>query len=294
MIPFVEPPSVQIGPLTLQAFGLVVALAVLTSFALARRRFGRLGLDAAVWEHMASWLLVGGFAGAHLFAVLLYFPGLIPADPWLLLRFWEHISSFGGMLGAAAAMGLYFWLRARYLGPRQRWAYVDGVVFVFAFALMIGRSGCALVSDHPGQITDFPLAVSLETEPARDLIAGAYAAAGRVADLPPPDVLASLGFHDLGLYEMLYLGLVVVPVLLLLDRKARQPGFFTCAFVALYMPVRFGLDFLRIGDARYAGLTPAQWTALVVVVALPVMWRYVRPQAVWTSEQGISQQPRAA
>jgi hypothetical protein len=30
--------------------------------------------------------------------------------------------------------------------------------------------------------------------------------------------------------------------------------------------VRFGLDFLRIADVRYAGLTPAQWVAMIVLL----------------------------
>ena len=41
-------------------------------------------------------------------------------------------------------------------------------------------------------------------------------------------------------------------------------------FAALYFPVRFGLDMLRVSDARYLGLTPAQWGAALVTAALPL------------------------
>jgi hypothetical protein len=54
------------------------------------------------------------------------------------------------------------------------------------------------------------------------------------------------------------------------------PGTFLASFIALYMPIRFALDFLRVGDARYFGLTPAQWVAMVLFAALPILWRGVR------------------
>ena len=276
MIPFADLPPLRLGPLTVQVFGLTVAIAVLVGLAIARRRFVRFGLEPTVGERMATWLLVGGFLGAHLFAVLFYFPGEVVRDPWLLLRVWEHISSFGGMIGGLLGTVLYLWLRAPGLDRHRRWTYLDVAAFVFPFSLAIGRVGCALIHDHPGRITDFALAVSLESETARDLITYAYAAAGRSDLLPPPSVLPTLGFHDLGLYEMVYLAAVVLPALVWLDRKARPVGFFLCAFVVLYMPIRFGLDFLRVSDATYGGLTPAQWVALLALAAVPVLWRRVR------------------
>ena len=59
-----------------------------------------------------------------------------------------------------------------------------------------------------------------------------------------------------------------------LDRRPRVPGFWLFAFGALYLPVRFILDTLRVADARYATLTPAQWVVLVGLAALP--WWYRR------------------
>jgi len=133
---------------------------------------------------------------------------------------------------------------------------------------MIGRIACALAHDHPGTVTRFPLAISLRTAQAREYITGVYADAGRLAELPPAQTLAQYGFHDLGWYEFLYLAAVVVPVMLLLGRRARAPGFFLGTFILLYMPVRFSLDFLRVADVRYAGLTPAQWAALASLLGL--------------------------
>lgn len=90
-------------------------------------------------------------------------------------------------------------------------------------------------------------------------------------------------FHDLGLYEFLYLALFVVPMMLWLDRRPRRAGFFfVVSFVGLYVPVRFLLDFLRVGDVRYGPFTPAQWVAVASLALLPVLIARVRRQPVWS------------
>lgn len=266
MFPFFEHPVWHIGPLTIHAFGAAVAIAAWYGFTFARRRFEYLGLDPSVGERLGSWMLFGGFLGAHLFSVLLYFPAKLRDDPWLLLRVWEDISSFGGVIGGLIGAMLFFALRMRESTWQFRLSYLDAVAFVFPASLMIGRVGCALAHDHPGAVTSFPLAVSTEGESARTFIHAIYNDAG--LDLPAN--VAQLGFHDLGLYECLFLALIVVPLFAYWNRKARPAGFYLVAFAALYLPVRFALDTLRVSDTRYIGLTPAQWVAALVLTLLPL------------------------
>jgi len=265
MLPYFEQPVWHLGPLSIHAFGVALAAAVWFGMTFAPRRFQRLGLDPRLGERLGRWMLVGGIAGAHLFSVLLYFPDKLRDDPWLILRVWEDISSFGGVLGGIAGALLFFATRAGDVDRGQRLAYLDGIAFVFPAALAIGRLGCALAHDHPGAVTTFPLAISLESGAALDYIGGVYAAAG----LQLPNAAPTMGFHDLGLYELLFLALVVVPLFALWDRRRQPAGFYLAAFAALYLPVRFWLDTLRVADARYVGLTPAQWVAALIMAALP-------------------------
>ncbi len=285
MIPFLTQPSLAVGPLTIHAFGVIVAAAAWAGLELARRRFRRLGLDSQVGEGMAWYALGGGFVGAHLFSLLFYFPQKLAQNPLLLFKLWEDISSFGSMLGGLLGIALYLWFKAPHISRAERWAYLDVAAFAFPVSLAIGRIACSLAHDHPGTLTRFPLAVSLESEAARAYITGVYQGAGRLAEVPPVPLLAHLGFHDLGWYEFLYLGIAVVPLTFLVERRQRATavaspgGTFLALFILLYMPVRFGLDFLRVGDVRYAGLTPAQWVAGLMLLALPAVWRR-RPRAL--------------
>lgn len=278
MIPYVEQPCVQLGPLRVCAFGVIVAAAVLGGLELGRRRFVTLGLERRVGEGLACYAVVGGFLGAHLFSVLLYFPEKVARDPLVLLKLWEDISSFGSILGGLIGIWLYFRLKAPELDGVRRWAFIDVAAYVFPVSLAIGRIACSLAHDHPGTITRFPLAVSLESVSARNYITEVYRGAGRLAELPPAPVLGELGFHDLGWYEFLYLSLVVVPVVFFLARRPRPAGTFLLTFTLLYVPVRFALDFLRVSDIRYAGLTPAQWTGAAMLLLVPFVWMRGRPR----------------
>lgn len=273
MIPYFEQPCAHIGPLRLCAFGFIVAASVLAGLELGRRRFRHLGLDAGVGESLAWYAIVGGFLGAHLFSIIFYFPEKLADDPLLLLRVWEDISSFGGIIGGFLGILLFFRRKLPNADASTRLAYLDVAAFVFPVSLMIGRIACTFAHDHPGTITRFPLAISLERADARAYIAAVYENAGRVAELPPPDVLSTMGFHDLGWYEFLYLAAVVVPLTLWWGGTSRRPGFFLGAFALLYAPVRFALDFLRVSDARYVGLTPAQFAALAILFAAVLQLR---------------------
>lgn len=127
-------------------------------------------------------------------SVPLYFPHKL-RDPWLLLRVWEDISSFGGMVGGLIGAFLFFSLRCREADWRTKLRPGDVVACGFAPALAIGRMGCALAHDHPGVGTRFPPAISLETEAARAYLQGVFNAAGRPF---PPEAAALASARAVG------------------------------------------------------------------------------------------------
>lgn len=267
MIPFFEQPVLRLGPVSIHAFGAMLAAAMLIGLRLATHRARSQGLDPNIIGEMHFWALPFGLAGAHLYAVLAYHPSRLAEDPWLLLRFWEELSSFGGMVGGLVGIWVYFRWRRRGLSASARWAQLDIAAFILPVSWAVGRLGCFFAHDHPGHVTTFFLGRSLNGPAARRFITQIYAAAGRTDDLPIPSQLAAMAFHDLGWYEFLYLLLAVAPAFLWLDRRPRAPRFWVAAFLLLYTPVRFGLDFLRVADPRYAGLTPGQYAALGGLVA---------------------------
>jgi phosphatidylglycerol:prolipoprotein diacylglycerol transferase len=268
MIPYFPQPGYHLfGPVTVHAFGAIVAVAVLTGWRMAVARARTKGLDTELFQDLLVYVVLSGFVVAHLYSVLAYFPREAMEDPLLLLKFWEDISSFGGFAGGLLGLWLFFRFKARGADASARLRYLDVIAYVFPFAWAIGRVACTAAHDHPGTVTMFPLGISLKSPEAQAYIAFFYREAGRSADLPQPAALAKMAFHDLGWYEFLYMSCLMVPAFLALDRKPRPPGFFVIAFPLLYVPARFFLDFLRIGDARYFGLTPGQYAGIAVFLA---------------------------
>ena len=273
MIPFFDQPTLSLGPLTVHAYGALVATGVIFGGWLVLRRSRRKGLDPEETERMLTWMLVAGFVGAHLFSVLAYFPEELARDPWLLFRIWEDLSSFGGIAGGAVGIWIYLRIRAPAEVRRRKWSYWDLIGFGLPFGWAFGRLGCMMAHDHPGKVTDFFLSRSLQSPEARAYITRLYEASPWVGDLPPASRLAEMGFHDLGWYEFLYLALVMVPVFLVLNRSDRSPGFWAAAFLLMYGPVRFLLDYLRVVDPRYLGLTPGQYMAAAGTLIGLWIWR---------------------
>ncbi len=64
MIPYFEQPSFSLGPITIHAFGVLVAVGILVGMHLIRRRAGVWGVDPVTAERLTIWILLGGFAGA--------------------------------------------------------------------------------------------------------------------------------------------------------------------------------------------------------------------------------------
>jgi phosphatidylglycerol:prolipoprotein diacylglycerol transferase len=283
VIPFIHIEPIGLGPLSLQPFGILVALAVMVGFSLAIRRARRLDIDVTQLHSLAGWILVGGFVAAHVLDSIFYHPREVLERPWMLLALWSGLSSFGGFIGAV--LGAVAWkhyemrevvrIGDRFLlvrpvrrkKPVAILSYADVIVAVFPVAWIFGRAGCAVVHDHPGA-----------RAPAGSWLAVAYGPG-------PIDHFGLLEFrhgieprYDLGFLEMLF-AIILAGGFALTWRRGRACGWYVVAASVLYAPVRFALDFLRVedaagGDLRYGGFTPAQWACGVLLVfGIGLAWR---------------------
>jgi phosphatidylglycerol:prolipoprotein diacylglycerol transferase len=236
VFPYIEQPSISIGSYTLYFFQVAVCTAVIVGYEIVVRRAPRRGLDPEEVSSLLAWVILWGFVGSHVFDTLAYYPERIREDPLVLFKIWGSMSSFGGMMGGMAAAVIL--TRRKHWTGTQILALADDIGFGFPFAWFFGRMGCALAHDHVGVATQSWLGVRFP-EGTR---------------------------FDLGLLEMLY----TIPIAVLffvLDRKPRPNGFYLGLFLTLYGPVRFVLDTLRTGDARYLGWTPGQYVAILATLA---------------------------
>src|SRR2546430_6263581 len=107
MIPYIKVPDLQLGPIPLHPFGILVATGVLVGTAIATRRGQKIGFDLVLLNSFITWMLVAGFIGGHVLDELFYHWDEVVKRPWSLLFLWEGLSSFGGFVGAL--IGVILW-----------------------------------------------------------------------------------------------------------------------------------------------------------------------------------------
>jgi phosphatidylglycerol:prolipoprotein diacylglycerol transferase len=292
VIPYVKVPELTIGPVPVHAFGLLVATGVVIGAALATRRARARGFDLDLLNSFITWMLVGGFVGGHVLDEIFYHPEEIAQSPLSLLKLWAGLSSFGGFTGAF--IGIILWKYFDYVpaGPgRRSWfvrnrparpilPFADLILSVFPVAWIFGRSGCASVHDHPGELAvpDSVLAVEFPSvTPGYTGPAGQLHAFGPIRFIEGRLIHGHVPRYDLGLLELLFT-IALAGLIALTWRKRLPTGTYAVVTSLAYAPVRFAMDFLRIrdgdgADPRYAQLTPAQWECVAVFLfGLYLLW----------------------
>jgi phosphatidylglycerol:prolipoprotein diacylglycerol transferase len=248
LLPYIPTPVLELGSYRVDVPSLLFGAAIVVQFAVTMRRARRAGIDPQAASALIGWATAIGLISAHVFDVIVYYPDRFARDPLALLRLWDGVSSFGGMLGGLA--GLAFVMQQRGLSTREQLRFVDCLIYALPFTLAVGRLGCALLHDHPGASSQHALAVAFPEGPR----------------------------FDLGLLECFYTA-ALAALFAALGRAPRPDGFVIGLFFAAYGPVRFALDALRVSEARYFGWTPGQYLSLVAAgVGLWTLWLALRPR----------------
>ena len=231
-------PEIEIGPLTLQTFGLMFGLGFVAAGLVIARRFRELGKPPDWAYEMAFVALVGGLIGSRV-------------D--FLIENWSEVSDdllgnlvsgsglvwYGGAIGGAISVLLW----ARYRGI-LRLGLLDLAAAPLALGYAIGRIGCQLSGDGDyGEAWDGPWAM-------------AY---------PDGTVPTDEEVHPTPVYETLAMGLVALVLWRLRDRF--RPGLLFAIYLVAAGLERFLVEFVRRNEDVALGLTQAQLLSIVMMVA---------------------------
>jgi len=258
---------IEIGPLDIHVYGVTMALAVLAAVVITVRRYERFGGDPALAEKVSMWAIILGFAGARV-AYISTHTSRFAGEWWKVIALWEGgIALYGGLtVGAVTAVAL---LRRRGGDP---WRFADAIALGLPVAQAIGRIGNYFNQELFGTPTGLPW--GLEIDPANR----------------PPEYAAAETFHPTFLYEILWNLVIVVPAVILLERRrALRRGNLFAVYVALYGTGRFLTELLRTDTTfRLLGLSRNAWVSLLAVAAalvlLVVRQRRAPPAAVGAAE----------
>jgi prolipoprotein diacylglyceryl transferase len=249
--------SFDIGPLSVAAYGLLIAVGAYLGLRLLVSRYERAGGDPELAERTALLAIGAGLLGARIGYVIPRTDHFF-ANPQEILAIWQGGLAFFG--GVALALVVCIWYVRSRGGDLP--AMADAAAPALPLAQAIGRWGNYFNQELYGRPTDLPWA--LEVEPHR-----------RVAGFQDATT-----FHPTFLYESLW-NLTLVALLLWIDRRRVEGrrwlrrGSLGFLYLIGYGVGRFWTELLRIDTAeRYFGMSRNNWVALAVTIAgvLGLLW----------------------
>lgn len=236
--------TLDLGPLQINAYGLMIALGVVAATWLASRRLVAAGAGTSEdMQSIALWSVLGGVIGARLYHVVTDWD-LFRDDLARIPLIWKGgLGIPGGLVGGLAAG--WFVVRRRGLDVAL---VLTAVAPAIPLAQSIGRWGNWWNQELFGRATTLPWALEISEENL------------------PVGVAAGTTFHPTFLYESVWT-LALCGALLLVDRYMRlRPGRLFAVYLAGYFTGRFWIEGLRIDRAHeFGGLRLNQWVALTVV-----------------------------
>lgn len=233
MVPYFQLPDLPW--LNVTPFTYLVLIGLVCGYQFAQYRAQQYGVGKGIIREMTIFAAVPGLIGSDLLQPLFYRPRSLAQDPWLMLRFFDGMSSFAGFLSFGLALAIYLRIRR----PPVHWLVLADIAFQGGVVFWIfGRLGCTVTHDHPGLRSNFILAVQ-------------YPEGGR---------------HDLGWYDFLFTTFIIFPISVAIHRSRQFAGTQVAVISLLYATFRIFADTLRVNEIRYFHWAPGQISALVLLV----------------------------
>ena len=249
--------TLELGPLAVNYYGLMIALGVLAAVWLARRRLEAAGGDPDFITDLALWAVPAGLIGTRIYHVVTDYNRLYCGPPdcsgslWPdAFKIWKGGLGIPGGIAAGFIVGIWY---ARRRGVRLR-LLMDVAAPALPLAQAIGRWGNWFNQELFGRPTDLPW--KLEIDPAHR----------------PIDLMDQAYYHPTFLYESLW-NLGAAGLLILMGRKLKlREGKLFPAYVTLYFLGRMWVEELRIDQAARVGDLRWNFVLSIIMVAVGIVW----------------------
>jgi prolipoprotein diacylglyceryl transferase len=266
--------EINLGPVSIHAYGLMLLLAIACAVGLTGLRWTRRGGDWDLVFRVAVWGVAAGIVGARAYHVITSWDQ-VPDEWWGVFAVWEGGLGVWGGIGLGTIVGAIV-IRNAGVSVKQ---FLDVVAPGLLLAQAVGRWGNWWNQELYGKPTDLPWGLEIDPENR------------------PADHLDQETFQPTFLYESLW-NLLGVGALLAVERRwrIRPPGLFAL-YVAWYSAGRFFIEQLRIDPAHEWGpFRLNAWVALgfFVLAVLAFIWiQFWRPRRQRRRAQVAEKRPPA-
>lgn len=251
-IPSPSSNALELGPLRLNAYGLMIALGVILAVRIAGKGLERRGAGSADdFGAIAMWAVPAGVIGARIYHVVTDWERF-SEDLGSIVKVWQGGLGIWGGIALGVPVGMW--------AARRRGLDVAIVVTVAAPAIAaaqaVGRWGNWFNQELFGRPTDLPWALRVSDAKAT------------AAGFDPGTT-----FHPTFLYESIWCAALCVALLVVNSRGSLRPGRVFWLYASGYTMMRFFVEGLRIDRAHEAGgLRLNQWVSLVVFAVSAVLF----------------------
>jgi phosphatidylglycerol---prolipoprotein diacylglyceryl transferase len=239
---------IEIGPLTIHFYGILIALGVIVAIVVSRLRYVRFGGSGELFERVAIWAVIIGFLGARAGYVVTH-TGRFFGDtfrPWAMLYIWEGgLALYGGLL--FGTLTVIYLMRRRH---GDLFAFGDAVAVGIPLAQAIGRLGNYFNQELFGTPSDLPWAIIIDP-------------VNRPAGYEQFET-----FHPTFAYEALWNALILVPLILWLERRGKlAKGASFGVYVVMYALIRFLMELMRTDTTfRVLGISRNGWVSVAAML----------------------------
>ena len=257
-IPSPDNGTIDLGPLVLHMYGLMLLLAIAACVGLTGIRYVRRGGDWDLVLQVAVWGVAAGIVGARAYHDLTSW-NEVPDPKWKgVFEVWKGgLGVWGGILAGSIAGAIVVRRSGRSVSE-----FADAAAPGLLLAQGIGRIGNWWNQELYGKPTTRPWGLEIDVQ---------HRVSGYEADAT---------FHPTFLYELIY-DTVLAGVLILIGRRfrIRPPGLFAL-YVSFYTFGRFFEELLRIDPAHeFGGLRLNAWVSIVVFICSTsffIWWQFLR------------------
>ena len=244
----IDPIALQLGPLSVHWYGIIMATAILAGAWLGTNEARRRGENPEVGWSMLLWTVAGGVIGARIYHVIHQWD-FYSANISLIPAVWNGgLGIPGAVVGGVTAIWAY--TRVRHL-PTGRW--FDIFVMALPLGQAIGRLGNFVNQELYGPPTDLPWGIPIS-------------AAHRVGDWANLNLYpeATTRFHPLFAYEAIA-SLLTLGAMIWISRRFAKwlyDGDMLLIYVMFYGVARSYLETFRVENWLIAGIPTATWLGL--------------------------------
>ena len=257
---FIPSPSngtLNIGPLPLHVYGLLLAVGVVVGTLISERRWQRWGHDRREIGDMIVVVVISGVVGARLYHVATDYQ--LFEHHWIrVFEIWRGGLSIWGVI-IAGVLAVVVMSRIRHVDTL---GIMDAMTVGIMVAQAFGRWGNYFNQELFGEPTRLPWGLEIDR---------AHRPAGYTQFTT---------FHPTFLYESLYL-IILVGILLAVERRfVLRRGQSTALYLAMYTFGRFWFENLRIDPAHTIfGLRVNAWVSLLACIGTAAWF-------VWLGRRG--------